>query len=422
MSANKTKIQILSLMTLTILLSVLPSVSLVQAGNPFNGAIFSRQPQRLGEKQVFSLALSPDGNTLASVHNQGTAPSTQYQAWAAHTIYLWDVRSRTLMGALQSDLNVVSVIFGPDGKTLASTHNLTGPERTISLWDVAEQTRIGVIQSPLNVSHLAFSPNGETLATSGRGDDMVRLWDVQTRSQIGALPKGEGSASRFLIFSPEGGLLTIGGRASEPTIRLLDLASQQQVGQLVEAGGGTNSLSFSPDGRVLACASFGGTTKSIWLWDFETRDLIGVLGQYADNVGSATFSPDGRLIGSTVYWDDTIHLWDVERQEELGTLIGHDASDVGWNDQVIFSPDGKWLASGSENGVEFWEIRPDVDFNDDGAVDIDDLSRLIESWGLDDPLVDIGPMPWGDGIVDAKDLAVLAEFMVEYASNVNVIQ
>jgi hypothetical protein len=40
-------------------------------------------------------------------------------------------------------------------------------------------------------------------------------------------------------------------------------------------------------------------------------------------------------------------------------------------------------------------------------VDISDLLRLIASWGQDDPAVDIGPRPFGDGIVDAADLEVL---------------
>ena len=51
-----------------------------------------------------------------------------------------------------------------------------------------------------------------------------------------------------------------------------------------------------------------------------------------------------------------------------------------------------------------------MDFNGDGKVDIQDLLRLIESWGKDDPSVDIGPMPWGDGKVDEKDLEVLMSY------------
>jgi len=56
-------------------------------------------------------------------------------------------------------------------------------------------------------------------------------------------------------------------------------------------------------------------------------------------------------------------------------------------------------------------IEPICDFNADGIVDIMDIGIMIEHWYTDDPLCDIGPMPWGDGIVDAQDLKVLAEHL-----------
>jgi hypothetical protein len=75
------------------------------------------------------------------------------------------------------------------------------------------------------------------------------------------------------------------------------------------------------------------------------------------------------------------------------------------------APDGSTLYfSGTRSGPwDVWQaaITPIVDFNGDKIVDIQDLLRLIESWGKDDPSVDIGPMPWGDGKIDAADLEVL---------------
>jgi hypothetical protein len=64
---------------------------------------------------------------------------------------------------------------------------------------------------------------------------------------------------------------------------------------------------------------------------------------------------------------------------------------------------------GGSGGYDLWAapIIPVVDFNGDGTVATDDLVGLIESWGKEDPLVDIGPGPWGDGIVDVADLEVL---------------
>ena len=51
-----------------------------------------------------------------------------------------------------------------------------------------------------------------------------------------------------------------------------------------------------------------------------------------------------------------------------------------------------------------------VDFNGNGTVDMKDLLRLIESWGSDDPIVDIAPRPSGDGRVDAMDLELLMSY------------
>jgi len=50
---------------------------------------------------------------------------------------------------------------------------------------------------------------------------------------------------------------------------------------------------------------------------------------------------------------------------------------------------------------------PSPDFNGDGIVDIKDLLRLIQSWGQDNPMVDIAPLLFGDGVVDTLDLELL---------------
>jgi hypothetical protein len=38
---------------------------------------------------------------------------------------------------------------------------------------------------------------------------------------------------------------------------------------------------------------------------------------------------------------------------------------------------------------------------------------MVDCWGTDKKLCDIGPMPWGDGVVDVEDLKVLAEHLFE---------
>ncbi|MFC1634413.1 hypothetical protein ACFL5Z_06185 [Planctomycetota bacterium] len=58
-------------------------------------------------------------------------------------------------------------------------------------------------------------------------------------------------------------------------------------------------------------------------------------------------------------------------------------------------------------------IIPIVDFNGDRIVDAADMCILVDHWGTDYSLCDIGPMPWGDGVVDVQDLIVLAEHLFE---------
>jgi len=58
---------------------------------------------------------------------------------------------------------------------------------------------------------------------------------------------------------------------------------------------------------------------------------------------------------------------------------------------------------------DLWQapIFPVVDFDGDGSVGLNDLTLMVDSWGTNNTRCDIGPMPWGDGVVDAADLDVL---------------
>jgi len=74
------------------------------------------------------------------------------------------------------------------------------------------------------------------------------------------------------------------------------------------------------------------------------------------------FSGDSKLIASTdyihssygVHGDGTIKLWEVSTRRQLRTLVGH-------NDTVTtlaFSPDGRWLASGSDDDtIRIWDVE-----------------------------------------------------------------
>ena len=64
---------------------------------------------------------------------------------------------------------------------------------------------------------------------------------------------------------------------------------------------------------------------------------------------------------------------------------------------------------------DFWQVPviPNIDLNSDGIVDAADMVIMVDNWGTDNSLCDIGPMPWGDGVVNVEDLKVLAGHLFE---------
>ncbi|MEN6423877.1 MAG: protein kinase [Phycisphaerales bacterium] len=77
------------------------------------------------------------------------------------------------------------------------------------------------------------------------------------------------------------------------------------------------------------------------------------------------------------------------------------------------SPDGRMLYFTTDHPYNNWQapIIPIVDFTGDGKLDGKDLLAMAVQLGANDPLCDIGPYAWGDGVVDVEDLKVLADYI-----------
>ena len=151
---------------------------------------------------------------------------------------------------------VNSVVFSPDGQTLASG----SWDETVRLWDVqsgVEKRRL--IGHTDGVNSVVFSPDGQTLA-SGSSDETVRLWDVQSGVEKRQFT-GHTDGVNSVVFSPDGQTLASGGY--DNTLRLWDVQSGVEKRQFTGHTDGVNSVVFSPDGQTLASGSSNGT---VLLW------------------------------------------------------------------------------------------------------------------------------------------------------------
>ncbi|KAJ5740649.1 G-protein beta WD- 40 repeats containing protein [Penicillium malachiteum] len=282
----------------------------------------------------------------------------------------------SLLQTLEGHSNWVHiVIFSPDGKQIASG----SLDRTIKLWD----TTTGDLQKTLeghsnSVQTVVFSPDGKQIA-SGSLDKTIKLWDTTTGDLQKTL-EGHSDWVRTVVFSPDGKQIASGSH--DQTIKLWDTTTgdlqktleghsdwDTTTGDLQKTLEGhsdwVRTVVFSPNGKQIASGSHDQTIK-LWDtttgdlqktleghsdWDTTTGDLQKTLEGHSDSVQTVVFSPDGKQIASGS-WDRTIKLWDTTTGDLQKTLEGHSDS----VQTVVFSPDGKQIASGSlDKTIKLWD-------------------------------------------------------------------
>jgi WD40 repeat protein len=306
------------------------------------------------------VVLSPDGKRLA-----GLSDRDKTMRYAYKTLKVWDAQTGqvlfSLSGGGSSSFSPHSGVFSADGKRVAgvvSKYDEKGKpvSSAVIVWDAQSGQKLVTCKG--DCCFAVLSPDGKRVAGERCKSDEkgkfvsseVIVWDAQTGKELFAL-KGHTDMIWKVDFSPDGKRLV--SVSDDNTLKVWDAQSGRELFSLKEQSDGF----FSPDGKRLATVGEGSTTPRISVWDALTGQVIVTLQGHTSWVDRLAFSPDGKRLASSSN-DQTLRIWDLQTGQAIRTLKGQSGGR-----SLIFSSDGKRLVSagfgrgGPVGVVKIWDAQ-----------------------------------------------------------------
>jgi len=244
------------------------------------------------EAKVITMALSPNGKTLASGSSEGT-------------VRVWDIETRKVIAKWEVHTMTMMVCWSPDGERVASGSD----DGTVWVWDIESREPVRGL-NPIKtgsreVYALSYSPEATMIATGGFLKNGIEIWDARTGKLLSTIKIDRTvwcltwtSDQKKLIAGMMNGLISIFDTVTWQEIAVLDEHDDEPV----------YSLTLFPNDRLLASSSW---DKTAWLWNLNTNLPVGPPLLHEDDVQGTAFSADGKLL-STACHDGNAYVWDVQ--------------------------------------------------------------------------------------------------------------
>ncbi|KAG2358956.1 quinon protein alcohol dehydrogenase-like superfamily [Suillus spraguei] len=240
---------------------------------------------------VYGLAVSPDGNLIASGDQEG-----EIIAWHGGT-------GESVTKAIKAhSREVKSLDFSPGDTVLATGSS----DDTVKIWNTKTwQMQGNPIQCSSTARCVRYSPSGEILAIAT--DIIIQIYNAGTRHCIANLTGRTACAYIFsLAWTLDSTRLLSGASVSDPSIWEWDTSTWKVGNRCRGHTSAVFSIAIHPAGTLVASAS---GDKSVRLWKLSDGQTIAVF-QSSDDVICVTFSKDGKHIFSGGC-DNKISEWAV---------------------------------------------------------------------------------------------------------------
>ena len=291
---------------------------------------------------ITHLALSADGSVAMTAGYQFSTGTTNGIAKA------WDLSNKEgvpteLTRITKGGTYPSTSTLSPDGTQLALAWQPMGGfavANNIHVFDVPTgMEKFACTGHTSQVAGLTFSPDGKTLVSVAL-DNTIRQWDLATGQQSASWPVSStgamiafwGMGGELLTYSADGKSFAVGGLGIGFEIR--DTATGAVRATAPVQADAVPAIAFSPDGTLVAAAG---------------NTYLQPSGFLIRSIGVASGGSVG-LAGNT---EGTAGLWDSATGKPLVTLQQNGPG----VQSLAFSPDGKWIALGDQNGVvSIWDV------------------------------------------------------------------